>query len=84
MKIILRPHLKIRLKERKIPQSYPSKILTKPDNRFFYVETNHLIAAIKKPIYNKKTNVLWLMVKGGPEEEHKEIATLDASKTFRS
>lgn len=31
-------------------------------------------ASKQKIYYDKKTDVLWLMVKGGPEEEHKEVA----------
>lgn len=27
-----------------------------------------------KILYDKKTDVLWLMVKSGPEEEHREVA----------
>lgn len=30
--------------------------------------------AKSKIFYDKKTDVLWLMVKSGPEEEHKEVA----------
>lgn len=44
MKIILKPHLKLRLKARQIPISYPEKILSKPDNRYFDTLTQHLIA----------------------------------------
>ncbi len=28
----------------------------------------------QKIYYDKKTDVLWFMVKSGPEEEHKEVA----------
>lgn len=28
----------------------------------------------QKIYYNKKTDVLWLLVKSGPEEEHREVA----------
>ena len=44
MKIVLRPHLKIRLKQREIPQSYPEKILKKPDSKYHDQKTNHNIA----------------------------------------
>lgn len=53
MKILLSSHLKIRLKERKIPQSYPRKIVTKPDSLFVDTITNHQIA-VKKLEYNGK------------------------------
>lgn len=45
--------MKIRLKERKIPQDYPNQIVFKPDNLFIDNETNHKIA-IKKLLYNNK------------------------------
>lgn len=54
MKILLRPHLKIRLKERNIPQDYPNKIVSTPDEKYFDTATNHKIA-VKKLIYNEKT-----------------------------
>ncbi|MDO8570357.1 MAG: hypothetical protein Q7R97_02130 [Candidatus Daviesbacteria bacterium] len=53
MKIILQPHLKIRLKQRLIPQSYPKKIVTEAEFRFFDPLTKHQIA-IKVLIYEKK------------------------------
>lgn len=28
----------------------------------------------QKVYYDKKTDVLWILVKSGPEEEHKEVA----------
>ncbi|MBI3282533.1 hypothetical protein HYZ70_00470, partial [Candidatus Curtissbacteria bacterium] len=53
MKIILRPHLKLRLKQREIPQNYPSKILTKPENRYFDNETGHFIAVRPLKYYGR-------------------------------
>ena len=53
MKVILRPHLKIRLKERLIPESYPGKIISKPDAKYFDTATNHQVA-IKELAYNGK------------------------------
>ena len=44
MKIILRPHIKLRLKERKIPQSYPKKIISQSESRYYDVLSNHRIA----------------------------------------
>lgn len=53
MKIILKPHLKIRLKERQIPLRYIRKILNKPEGKYIDAETLHFIA-VKKLQYNKK------------------------------
>lgn len=53
MKIVLQPHLKIRLKQRFIPQRYPSKILHQPDQAYFDTQTKHLIA-VKKLKYSQK------------------------------
>lgn len=47
MKIILKPHLKIRLKARKIPQNYPSEVFSQPDNHYYDTLTNHMIAVRK-------------------------------------
>lgn len=57
MKIILRPHLIIRLKQRKIPQGYPSKILAKPEFKYFDNLTGHFIA-VRKLEYNKKLRLM--------------------------
>lgn len=54
MKLLLRPHLIIRLKERNIPQDYPSKIVSDPDDKYFDTATSHQIA-VKKLEYNEKT-----------------------------
>lgn len=53
MRIILKPHLKIRLKVRKIPKNYPRKVLSQPDNYYFDTSTNHMIA-VKKLKYIEK------------------------------
>lgn len=53
MKIVLSSHLKIRLKEREIPQSYPRKIVTRPDRLFVDTISNHQIA-VKELEYNEK------------------------------
>lgn len=47
MKIVLSSHLKIRLRERKIPQGYPEKILKEPDNKFHDSITLHKVAVRK-------------------------------------
>lgn len=53
MKILLSSHLKIRLKERKIPRDYPRKVLAKPDAQFVDIATNYKIA-VKSLEYNFK------------------------------
>lgn len=53
MRIILQPHLKIRLKQREIPKTYPMEILTKPESRFFDILTEHSIV-VRKLKYNEK------------------------------
>lgn len=44
MKIVLRLHLKIRLKQREIPLNYPEEILQSPDSQYSDNETGHLIS----------------------------------------
>lgn len=44
MKIIYRPHLKRRIKERKIPNDYPKKIYLKSKQKYFDSQTSHHIA----------------------------------------
>lgn len=44
MKIILQPHLKIRLKQRLIPHSYPKQIVFEAEFCFFDPLTKHQIA----------------------------------------
>lgn len=44
MKIILQPHLKIRLKQRFIPRSYPKQIVSEAEFCFFDPLTKHQIA----------------------------------------
>ena len=53
MKIILRPHLKIRLKQRKVPGKYPEVIVKYPEEKFFDTETGREIA-LKRLEYNQK------------------------------
>ncbi len=53
MKIILRPHLKIRLEQRKIPRNYPKIIVMKPDAKYYDIATKHQVA-VKKLKYNEK------------------------------
>lgn len=51
MKIILQPHLTIRLKQRKIPQNYPNKVFAQSESKYFDTSTGHFIA-IKELKYN--------------------------------
>ena len=53
MRIILKDHLKIRLKQRKIPQSYPKKVITNPFSIYRDNLTNHLIAIKELAYYGK-------------------------------
>jgi len=53
MKIVLRPHLRIRLEQRGIPQNYPNKVIRNPDMKYFDTLTNHLVA-VKKMEYSQK------------------------------
>ncbi|MBI4029030.1 MAG: hypothetical protein HY376_01570 [Candidatus Blackburnbacteria bacterium] len=47
MKIIYRSHLKLRLKERKFPNSYPRKIYKESKNHYLDAKTSHKIATAK-------------------------------------
>lgn len=53
MKIVLRPHLKIRLAQRLIPQDYLKKIILNPEEKYFDTATNHKIA-VKRMEYSNK------------------------------
>lgn len=53
MKIIYRPHLRRRLKEREIPKDYPKKILQGSEKNYLDTITDHNIA-IKRLRYNSK------------------------------
>jgi|SRR3989338_11189131 len=53
MKIIIRPHLKLRLKQREIPQNYPRMILDKPGDKYYDNQTDHLIAIKPLKYYGK-------------------------------
>ena len=53
MKIVLRPHLKIRLKQRKIPQTYPKIVIQEFESKYLDTKTNHYIA-VKNLEYGEK------------------------------
>lgn len=51
MKIVLQPHLKIRLEQRSIPGDYPKRVVIKPDAKYFDTLTNHTVA-VRQMEYN--------------------------------
>lgn len=53
MKIVLRPHLKIRLQQRLIPQDYPRKIISDSEEEYFDTYSHRHIA-IKTLEYSGK------------------------------
>lgn len=53
MKVILRPHLKIRLGQRLIPQDYPRKIISDPEEKYFDTLSNRNIAIKTLPYCGK-------------------------------
>jgi len=53
MKIVLQPHLKLRLKERLIPEDFPARILKRPDGKYIDQITGHQIA-FRTLSYNQK------------------------------
>lgn len=53
MKIVYSAHLKRRLKERKIPQSYPREIISNPEQEYIDNITNYRIS-VKKLFYAEK------------------------------
>lgn len=58
MRIIYRPHLKRRLKEREIPDDYPKKIYKNAKLRFIDTLTNHHIAISKLEYQEKLRNLV--------------------------
>jgi len=57
MKIVYRPHLKRRLKQRKIPYDYPKKIYFRAKQKFIDTETDHYIAVSKLEYAGKLRNL---------------------------
>lgn len=53
MKLVMSIHLKVRLKERVIPKTYPKLILANPEEEYVDTITNHKIA-VKRLKYNEK------------------------------
>lgn len=57
MKIVYRPHLIRRLKERKIPNDYPKKVYRQYEQKFFDTATSHNIAISKLEYAEKLRNM---------------------------
>ncbi len=53
MKIVYRPHLLRRLKQRKVPKDYPRQILQNPEQEYFDSATMHNIAVKRLPYGGK-------------------------------
>ena len=53
MKVVLIPHLKIRLKERKIPKSYPKIIIENHEEKYRDIDTEYNIV-VRNMEYNGK------------------------------
>lgn len=68
MKIVYRPHLLRRLKQRKSNQNLAIKL--REEGGKHMRKTNKR----EKIFYDKKSDALWLLVKSGIEEEHREIS----------
>lgn len=57
VQIILRPHLKIRLKQRLIPLDYPKMVIISPDTKYQDNLTKHSIA-VKQLVYGEKQRLM--------------------------
>lgn len=58
MRIIYRPHLLKRLKERKIPETYPKLIIEKPEREYFDVLAKRNIAIKELHFEGEVRNIL--------------------------
>src|SRR3989304_2170819 len=65
MQIIYSQHIKNRLSLRKIDYDLPRIIYEQSGERYFDVETGHLIALMKIKLYNKKREVMVAYLKEG-------------------
>lgn len=68
-----RPHLKLRLELRKIPEDYPRIIYQTPEQKYYDVTEKYYIA-IKKLRYNKKMRSM--MIAYEPKGQVIEIITI--------
>jgi len=53
VKIVLRPHLKIRLAQRNIPLNYPNRVIKESNEQYFDTLTKHQVA-VHQLEYNGK------------------------------
>ena len=58
MKIVYKPHLKIRLKQRKIPFNFPKQIIDSPGKIYFDTLANRNIAVKKILFQEKQRNIV--------------------------
>lgn len=58
MKIVYRPHLKIRLKQREIPFDYPKRIVEQPNQEYFDEFTKRNVAIKKLFLEEKMRNIV--------------------------
>ena len=58
MKIVYRPHLKIRLKQRNIPFNYPKQIIESPEKEYFDTLAKRNIAIKKLLLEGKLRNMI--------------------------
>lgn len=58
MKIVYKPHLLIRLKQRSIPKDYPKKIIEQPEEEYLDTLTKRSIAIKRLEFEGKLRNIL--------------------------
>ena len=58
LKIVYKPHLTIRLEQRKIPRDYPQKIILKPEHQYFDSLTKHYLSIKKLKYAGKQKNMV--------------------------
>lgn len=58
MKIVYKPHLRIRLKQRKIPFSFPKQIIESPEQNYFDTLAKRNIAIKKLFFEDKMRNIV--------------------------
>lgn len=58
MKIVYKPHLKIRLKQREIPTDYPKRIIESPEQEYFDTLTKRNVVIKKLEFERKLRNIL--------------------------
>lgn len=73
MRIIYRPHLETRLKERKISKAYPKRILRESEQNYFDTLTSHYIAVKRLQYGGKMRN---MVIAYDIIEEDREIITI--------